>query len=83
MPCCILAATGRPSMRCEFLSLRREKVPDETETNAEIVSRHEEAVARQRRVVRRLSAIGANTTPARAVLQHLEEALAAVLRRSN
>ncbi len=48
-----------------------------------IIAQHEEAIARQKRVVRRLSAIGADTTPARAVLKSLEEALAAIFRKSN
>ena len=56
---------------------------DETDAKAAIITQHEEAVARQRRVVKRLGAIGANTDPARAVLKSLEEALASLLRKSN
>jgi hypothetical protein len=44
-------------------------VPDKV--NAATIAQHEAAVARQKRVVQRLTAIGANVAPASAVLKSL------------
>jgi hypothetical protein len=56
-------------------------VPDKV--NAATIAQHEAAIARQKRVVQRLTAIGANVAPASAVLKSLEKASAALLRKSN
>ena len=57
-------------------------VAHEDDQVSEEIKEREQAVAYQRRVVRRLSAIGADTAPAKAVLEMLEAALRAARSKS-
>jgi hypothetical protein len=56
---------------------RSSSVAREDDPESKAIKEREQAVAQQRLVVRRLTAIGADTAPAKAVLKMLEEALAA------